>query len=432
MKKTIFTILLGAFGALAQAQNPTPAKPQSKPIVLQNGILHLATGEVLQNASLRFENGIITAVGNTVPTEGAEIVPLNGQHVYPSLILPSTTIGLNEIEQIRATLDYEEAGEFNPNVRTQVAFNTDSELLPTIRSNGILILQPTPKGGVVSGTSAVMHADGWNWEDATLRADDGIHINWIPFFTRGGWFSPTPGQMQKNENRGEILLEVENIFKQAHAYTKGTPATKNMKFEAMRGLFDGSKTLYIHVDFNKEIIESVQFAQKHQVKKIVIVGGAQAVEVADFLVQNKIPVILENLHRLPYQKEDAVWQPYQQPYLLKKAGVLVCLAYDISDLRPMGARNLAFVAGTSVAYGLTPEEALQMVTINTAKIFGIDNVVGSLEKGKQATLVVSAGDLLDMRTNNVTLAYIQGRKVDLTDKHKQLYEKFKAKYDKKE
>jgi len=427
MKTLVFTFLFSFAILTIQAQ--TPAKPQTKPIVLQNGVLHLATGEVLQNASLRFENGVITAVGSQVPLDGAEIVPLDGQHVYPSLILPCTAVGLNEIAQIRSTLDYAETGEFNPNVRTQIAFNTDSELLPTTRSNGTLILQPCPRGGLISGTSAVMHMDGWNWEDATLKADDALHMNWVPMFTFGGFFSATPGQMQKNETRGETIQELENVFKQALAYTQSTPATKNLKFDAMRGLFDGSKSLFIHVDFSKEIIESIQFAQKHQVKKIVVVGGAEAIEIVDFLRENQIPVILERIHRIPYKKEEAVWLPYQLPYLLQKAGILVGLGYDTNDTEPMSARNLPFLAGTAAAYGLTPEEALKTVTINTAKILGIDNLVGTIEKGKQATLVVSKGDILDMRTNNVTLAYIQGRKVDLNDKHKQLYEKFKGKYE---
>ncbi len=431
MHKYILLSLISFAFACSAAQAQTPAKPQTKPIVLQNGVLHLATGEVLTNASLRFEQGIITAVGSQVSTEGAEIVPLNGQHVYPGLILPCTAVGLNEVAQIRSTLDYAETGEFNPNVRTQIAYNTDSELLPTTRSNGVLILQPTPRGGLISGTSAVMHLDGWNWEDATLKADDGLHMNWVQMFTFGGFSSPTPGQMQKNETRNETIQELENAFKQALAYTQSSPATKNLKLEAMRGLFDGSKTLFIHVDFSKEIIESIQFAQKHQVKKIVIVGGAQALEVADFLRQNQIPIILERLHRLPYQNEDNVWLPYQLPALLQKAGVLVGLGYDIADTEPMSARNLPFIAGTAAGYGLTPEEALKTITINTAKILGIDNLVGTLEKGKQATLVVSKGDLLDMRTSQVTLAYIQGRKVDLTDKQKLLYEKFKQKYEQK-
>jgi imidazolonepropionase-like amidohydrolase len=182
MRKNILTLLF--LLAFAQVQAQTPAKPQTSPIVLQNGIIHLATGEVLQKASIRFEKGIITEIGTQVNSQGAEVVDLQGQHVYPSLILPATAIGLNEIAQIRSTLDYAETGEFNPNVRTQIVFNTDSELLPTTRSNGTFILQPTPRGGLISGTSAVMHADGWNWEDATLRADDGIHINWVQMYTK--------------------------------------------------------------------------------------------------------------------------------------------------------------------------------------------------------------------------------------------------------
>jgi imidazolonepropionase-like amidohydrolase len=420
-------ILLLSLGLLlfTPAFAQQPAKPQARPVVLSNATIHIGNGQVLENAALRFENGIITEVGSSVNQTNAEVINASRQHIYPGLILPYTTLGLNEVGALRPTQDVREAGEFNPNVRALVAYNTDSELIGTTRSNGVLIVQPTPGGGLVSGTSSVMQLEGWNWEDAVLRADDGVHINWVSMFTRGGFFSPTPGQMQKNENRGEALQELDNIFKQSLAYTQGEAKAKNLKFEAMRGLFDGSKTLYIHVDFSREIVESVQFAQKHQVKKIVVVGANDALDVADFLRDNQIPVIIGEVHRLPNRSEEEVWLPYQLPALLKKAGILVSLAYDNE---PMRGRNLPFLAGTAAAYGLSKEDALMMITANTAKILGIDDKVGTLEKGKHATLVISQGDILDMRTNQINHAFIQGKKLDLSDKHKQLYEKFKAKY----
>ena len=409
----------------------TPAKPQTKPIVLQNATIHLGNGQVLEKSSVRINEGLIEAVANTVSTEGAEIIDLTGQHIYPGLILPGTLIGLNEVSQIRATRDHSEVGEFNPSVRTLVAYNTDSDLITTTRSNGTLTLQAVPRGGLVAGTSSIMQLDGWNWEDAVLRADDGIHLNWVSMFTSGGFFSETPGQIKRNEAREEVLQEVSKFFKQAQAYTQSKPTVKNLKLEAMTGLFDGTKTLFINVDFSHEIVESVLFAQQHQVKKIVIVGANEAIDVADFLKQNQIPVILERIHRLPSRSEEAVWLPYQQPYLLQKAGVLVALGYDTTGDETMSARNLPFLAGTASAYGLSKEEALKLVTSNTAKILGIEDKVGTIEKGKHATIVVSKGDMLDMRTNQITYAYIQGRKVDLNNKQTDLYQKYQEKYQKK-
>ncbi len=422
---------LWGLGGFSYAQQPIPALPQTKPIILKNAVIHKATGEVLQNGSIRFENGIITEIGTNINANNAEEMDMQGQHIYPSLILPATTLGITEVASLRPTHDYAETGLFNPNVRSLVAFNTDSEISPTLRSNGILLVQSTPRGGLISGTSSVMELEGWNWEDAQHTPDMGIHLNWISSYQRGGFFSPA-GKAEKNEKYQEMTTLLEKFFVDAKIYSlnKDNSAPKNLKMEAMRGLFDGSKTLFINASFAKDIIESVQFAQKHQVKKIVIIGGEDALLVSDFLKQNNIPVILARLHRLPYRPEEDVWLPYKLPYLLKQQGILVGLAYDENDVEPMGTRNLPFLAGTASAYGLNKEEALMTVTANTAKILGIQDKVGTLEVGKHATLVVSKGDILDMRTSQVTHAFVRGKKLDLNDKQKELYQRYKKKYQK--
>ncbi|WP_299459850.1 amidohydrolase family protein [uncultured Microscilla sp.] len=424
IKKITFIWALLLLAWQAQAQIPTPAKPQSAPIVLQGGIIHVGNGQIINNASIRFEKGIITEVGTSVNTSGARVINVQGKHVYPGLILPDNNLGLHEIGAVRSTLDVREQGLFNPEVRSVVAYNTDSEVIATLRSNGIMLVQVVANGRFIAGTSSIMELDGWNWEDAVHTMDEGIQMQWIPRMYSGR------GRTVPNRRFKQQRREAENMFRQASAYAKiDKPAKINLKFEAMRGLFDGSKTLYLYANFAKDIVEGVTFAKKHGVKRIVLADGTEALKVADFLKEHNIPVILQRLHRLPMYTGTGVDHPYRLPYLLKKAGLTVGLSYDSSE--PMGARNLPFQAGTAAAYGLNKEEALQLVTLNNAKILGIDKKVGSLEKGKQATIVVSKGDLLDMLGNKVEHAFIQGKQLDLLDKHKYLYKLFKSKYDAK-
>jgi len=267
--------------------------------------------------------------------------------------------------------------------------------------------------------------DGWNWEDAALKKDDGIHINWVGYFKREfdqNTFSITT---KKNDKRDEVLREVDNIFNDAIAYTQVKPAVTNVKMEAMRGLFDGSKILYISADYGKEIIEAVQFAKTKGVKKIVIIGAEESLLAADFLKENNVPVIVSATHRLPNSADDDTDISYKLPYLLAQKGILVGLGYIGLNWR---TRNLPFLAGIVAGHGMDKEDALKLITANNAKILGIDKMVGTLEVGKHATLIVSAGDVLDMRTAKVEHAFIQGRKVDLDDKQKRLYRKYSEKY----
>ncbi len=428
MKHLLISILTLA-SLTSVAQNPAPAKQQARPIALTGATIHVGNGQVIPNGTIVFDKGVITAVGTgSVPTTGAEVVSVAGKHVYPGIISPASTVGLQEIQAVRATVDKEEVGVLNPNVRALIAYNTDSEIIPTIRNNGVLLTQAMPQGGTVSGSSSVMMADGWNWEDAVLKKDDGLWLNWPGYYARDFDLTNFTLVIKKNEKRDEAISALRSTFADAKSYVAlPNPVPMNLKLEAMKGLFTGKQNLYLRADYAKDIIEGVQFAKSAGVAKVVVVGGEEANRVVDFLKENNVPVILSALHRLPNREDEPVDLPYRMPSLLQRAGVLVALSYADEWWR---TRNLPFLAGTAAGFGITDrEEALKLVTLNTAKILGIDGLVGTLEAGKQATLFVSAGDALDMRTNVVEHAFIQGRKVNLDDRHKRLYKTYKEKYE---
>ena len=421
--------LAALLGMPAFAQVPAPAPAQSKPVLLKGATLHVGNGQVVENAAVGFDNGKITYAGpqNGANLSGYEVVDVTGQHIYPGLIHPNSSLGLNEVESVRATIDWREVGEFNPNVRSIVAYNTDSDIIPTVRTNGVLMTQLTPVGGTISGSSTVVQLDAWNWEDAVVKADEGIHLNWPNMLLESGnGDSANEARLKRMAaEREQTLKELGSLLRDAVVYKAGKHESENLKLAALAGLFEGTKKLYIHTDYGKEIIEAVNFAKQQGVKDIVLVGGGDAVAVADFLKANNIAVIYSGVHALPSRAGEDVDMPYKTPYLLHKAGIPFALDYNTSI---HGIRNLPFIAGTAAAYGLDKEQALASVTLNAAKILGVDKQVGSVEVGKDATLVVSGGDLLDMRTNKVTHAYIQGRHLDLNNKQKYLYEKFDNKY----
>jgi imidazolonepropionase-like amidohydrolase len=427
--KTLFATIILLVSTLAWAQIPKPGETPSKTIVLTGGVAHIGNGEVMENAAIGIENGKITFVKPMATVklnpEEANIIDVTGKHVYPGFISPNNTLGLTEIDAVRATNDYAETGVYNPEVRTITSFSTDSKISTTVRSNGVLITQATPRSGRICGTSAVMHLDGWNWEDAVLKADDGIHVNWPNRFQRSGWWAE-PGPTKANEKYDEQVNELRSFLQRAKAYTENPSPEFNQKMTACKGLFDGSQNLYLHVSDAKGIMESVLFAESVGAKKPVVVGATEAWLVVDFLSSKKVPVILERTHSLPANSDDNIDQPYKSAKALYDSKILFCLDYS-GDMEAMGSRNLPFTAGTTVAYGVPKEEALKSITLNAAKILGIDKTSGSLESGKDATLFVSSGDALDMITNDVTNAWVQGRAIDLDNPQKYLYRKFKEK-----
>jgi hypothetical protein len=318
-----------------------------------------------------------------------------------------------------------ELGLFNPNVRSIIAYNTDSDIPPTVRSNGTLLAQIVPSGARISGSSSIVELDGWNWEDAAYKMDNGIHLNWPSLYRRRGFGSGAT--ISKNDDYEEQVREVEQFFKEAAAYAKKqNPNPVNLKFEAVKGLFDESKILFVEADYAKTISEAVLFAKKYKFK-MAIVGGRDSWMVTDLLKDNNVGVILSETQRLPGRVDADIDQPFKTPKMLQDAGVLFAFGIDGSWQQ----RNLPFQAGQAVGFGLDKEAAISGLTSNTAKILGIDATVGTIEKDKDASFFISEGDALDMRTNKVTHAFINGKAIDLDNKQEALNRKFKKKYNQK-
>jgi imidazolonepropionase-like amidohydrolase len=432
MKKFINFLLACGVSATAYAQPPSPAHVQKLPILIEGATLHIGNGQVIENGEIQISNGKITYIGAKVTDltkiENYEVIHATGKHIYPSLILMNSGLGLNEVEAVRATQDNEEVGDFNPHVRSLIAYNTDSELIPVTRSNGILLAQVAPHGGIFSGTSSVVQLDAWNWEDAAYKTDDGIYVD-FPSSVIG------VGRWEGGENlrRVEAIQEkyklIENFLQDALNYSKiAQPSPVNHKLAAMKGLFDGTKRLYIRSNFAKDMMTAVQMFKKFGIQNITIVGGAEAYRITDFLKANNVSVVLNQAFRLPDRMDDSVESPYKNAAMLQKAGVLFTMAYNTEDASVRNSRNLPFAIGMACGFGLDKEQAISAVTMNAAKILGIDDRTGTLEKGKDANLVMSNGDILDIRSNHITLAIVQGRIIDLDNKQKRLHKKFMDRY----
>ena len=297
----------------------------------------------------------------------------------------------------------------------------------TIRTNGILVTQSTPRGGIISGTSSIMALDGWNWEDAVYKADDGVHLNWPRKYQSAGWWAE-PAPSSHNEKYNKTRDEIYAFFEQALAYSsEKDPVETNLRLEAMRGIFAGSQRLFIHVDYAPEMNDVIDFSRRFNLKFPVIVGGYDAHLLAAVLLENNFSVMLGRPHELPKFDEDYTYSCYQSAFKLKQTGVPFCIQAE-GDMEVMNARNLPFLAGTAWAYGLTEEEAVASISLNVAKILGIDDRIGSIEAGKDATLFISDGNALDMKSNNVSFAMIKGNYIDLDNHQKQLNRKYEEKY----
>ncbi|WP_026897607.1 amidohydrolase family protein [Daejeonella oryzae] len=404
-----------------------PARAQNKAIAILGATIHTGTGQVIENGYITFDQGKITGIGDArvvkFNTNTYEMINAGGKHIYPGFISPVTDLGLIETSSIRATLDNSEVGNLNPHIRSIIAYNTDSKIPNTLRTNGILLAHITPQGGLISGQSSVVELDGWNWEDAAYKTDLGIHMNW-PSSQISSRPNALPVEMQK-ENSQKAFSELERYFAEARAYSElSKPDVSNSRFNAMKGLFNNSKKLFVNAQNSKDIIAAVNFFKKMGINP-VIAGAREAHLISSFLKDNNISLIINEPHALPSNENDDVYLPYKQAKMLSDAGINFAISID----GYWQQRNLPFMAGTAAAYGLSKEQALASITLNTAKILGIDKTVGSLEIGKDATLFISAGDALDMMSNDVEQAFIRGKNISLDNLHKQLFKRYSEKYE---
>ena len=429
---SILTGIIVCTNNVMAQENMHPSPPQTGTIALTNATIHVGNGQVIENGTIVFTNGKITDVGTSANTSGATVIDLKGKQVYPGIIGASSNLGLVEVGAVRATADFTEIGDINPSIRSLIAYNTDSKVINTLRTNGVLLVHVVPRGGSISGTSSVVQLDAWNWEDAAYKADNGIHYNMPALINRpnafGGGRRRQGGEQDDPVKQGLDRIEgIRKFFREAKAYNaEANHASVNLKFEAVKGLFNKSQTFYVHCDLVKEMMMAIDMAKEFGFR-MVIVGGSDSWMITEILRENNVAVILGEPHNLPAMEDDDVDQPYKTGAALQKAGVLFTICFDGGD-GFWQQRNLPFEAGTMAAYGLTKEEALTSITWNAAKILGIDDRTGTLEKGKDANIVVSEGDILDMKSSIISHAYIQGRTINLDNKQTQLFERYKYKY----
>ena len=406
-----------------------PAPPQFQPIYLVGGTIHTGDGRVIPNGVIGFRDGKITVVTTRdafrEDTAQGKIINVEGKHLYPGLIALNTTLGLREIDAVRATRDEREVGELNPNVRAIIAYNVDSKIIPTVRSNGILLAQIVPQGPVVPGLSSVVQLDGWTWEEAAYAVDNGLHVVW-PLASRiqRRDHSRSPHTKQRKDWAQERFRKIKKLFDDARLYCQASkPRQINLKLAAVCEVLRGRRRLFVHTNDAKGILSAVEFFKAYGIRPI-IVGGAQADRVIDVLKRDSIPVVVTGTHRMPPQADAPIDHPYTLPATLYRHHILFAIAAGGTWMQ----RNLPFHVGTAIAYGLPYEEGVKAVTSNAAKILGIDDRCGMLAPGYDATLIVCAGDLFNPATSIVEMAFLQGQQVDLTDMHKQLYQKYLIRY----
>ena len=434
MKKLVYTLtaLIAMSGFTKAQESVYPSQENKGLLFITNGTVHVGNGTVLENATIKINNGKIVEVGTNIaiPSNDAQVINAKGKQVYPGLILSSSDVGLKEISNgVRASNDYQEIGEYNSDVRSITAYNTDSRVINVLRSNGILLASVNPEGGVITGSSSVVQFDAWNWEDAVYKMDAGIHLNMpsfvVRFGRRGGVTAAGAGTPDPTKIALDKVEEIKKFFREAKAYNQETAHTNtNLKLESTKGLFEKKQKLYIHADQVKQMLVAIDFVKEFNFD-VVIVGGSESFQIAEILKSANIAVILSEEHALPATEDDDIDQPYKTPAVLQKAGVLFSLNDNSDNTR---YRNVSYNAGTAATDGLTKEEALSAITLNAAKILGVDDKTGSIEVGKDANIIITAGDILDMKSSTVEQAFIQGRKISLENKQTQLYERYKYKY----
>ena len=407
----------------AAAHDMVPGKAQSGPLLLTGLTVHTVTNGLKADTDVLIVDGKIAALGQdlTAP-EGATVLALDGKHLYPGLIALANQLGLIEIEAVRATDDSTEVTQTNPDIKAKVAYNADSEVIPTIRSNGFAYSMVYPSGSMLMGQSSLMQLDSWNYQDAVVADGTGLHIRWPNASTLSSRWSPKPADEVRKANAKQ-LETLQQYFKDAKAYYDAEQAGLNngvdSRWHQMMALFKGELPLFVHADDERQIRQAMLLAKEYNLP-LTIVGGRDSWRMAPELAAAKVAVIYTAPYGLPSRVDENFRQAFVAPKTLQDAGVQYALSLD----GYWDTRNLVFAAGQAISYGLTAEQALRSVTINAAQIAGVADKIGTIEVGKAASLVVSDGDIFDYLGHNVTHMWIDGRPVDLNNRHKQLHNKY--------
>lgn len=427
----VATAALAADAARAGAQVRMTVPPQSQPVVLRGATIHTVTNGTIQNGTIVLDGGKIVAIGGAdVPTpRAARVVDVAGKHIYPGLVDAYSTVGISEIGSVDVSNDVTELGDFNPNVRAEVAVNAESRHIGTTRSAGVLVAFSTPSGGVISGLSSAMSLEGWTWEEMSMKGAAALNVNWPDPNARarrpGGPGGPG-GAREVPRTYPERVQELKDFFAEARAYRDAVKAGQqratNTRYAAMIPALDGAIPVVVAADGVAQINDAITWG-KEEGLRIVIRGGRDAVHVAERLKAENVPVILTSTMAAPGRQHEGYDGAYSAPARLHAAGVKFAIAGGSGALY---SNRLPWEAGVAVAFGLPEEEALKAVTINAAEMLGVSDKVGSLEVGKEATLLITTGTPLDM-TSNVDQAYIQGREIDMLDIQKFFFQKYMEK-----
>jgi len=422
---------LGTSGQTQAAAAPRGAQTGGAVLAITNATIHPVTRPVIERGTIVIRGGKIEALGANVQVPaGAKVIDAAGGHVYPGFINARTTLGLSE-PGARGYDDVNEMLDVNPQLRTRVAYHAESDAIPVARANGVTTVAVVPGGGTFGGEVAVMNLDGWTWEEATLRANAGIEFN-FPTIGGGGGRGGGGGGGRGGQNqdrayddlkreRDKKLDEIVRLFDQARAYAKaGKDKTVDWTLEALAPIVERKLPLITTANREQEIKDAIAFADRAKIN-IVISGGTEAALVAPLLKEKNIPVILSNTLTLPAREDMFHAASYQLAGELAQAGVKVAFSTGETN----NVRLVPYNAAMSVAWGLSGEDALKALTINAAEILGVADRVGSLETGKDANLFIAKGDPLEVRTE-ITHVVIEGKDVDLGNKHEALYRKYLA------
>ena len=407
-------------------------------ILFKNATIYPVSSARLDNADLLIENGKIKQVGQKLSAEGAQEFDCSGKCIFPGIIAAATTAGLVEIDSVRATIDSREVGEYTPDVRSWLAVNPDSELLPVARANGITHIVPVPTGGIVPGQSGLVALHGWTVEDLAVKAPVALNLFW-PSMTLDT--TPRQGLVDKSKfksleeqakERSERLKDADDFFSEAEAYAKGRPKDANARipaWEAMLPFLNGQIPLMIYADESRQIKAAIEWSLQRKYK-VIIAGARDAWMHADLLASNKIPVLFERVYyqssslaATPSRDVDPYDTHYKAPAVLHAAGVQVAIGLGLGGHSASEVRNIPYVAAHAMAFGLPEEVALKSITLHPAQMLGVADHLGSLEPGKDATLVIATGNILDIRSQ-VSDVWIAGQKTSLETRHTRLYEKY--------